>query len=61
MARPGLIYGPYVDFGISAFLIFLGLAVVGFDASLVIVFDTVTNVLTVASVYGYMKKPMKSL
>ncbi|ETW85694.1 hypothetical protein HETIRDRAFT_407618 [Heterobasidion irregulare TC 32-1] len=35
--RIGLVYGPYVDFGLM------------------------TNVLTVASVYGFMKKPMKSL
>ncbi|TFY83175.1 hypothetical protein EWM64_g839 [Hericium alpestre] len=35
--RIGLVYGPYVDFGLMA------------------------NVLTVASVYGFMKQPMKSL
>ncbi|KAI0306760.1 NAD-P-binding protein [Multifurca ochricompacta] len=35
--RIGLVYGPYIDFGLM------------------------TNVLTVAAVYGYMKKPMKSL
>ncbi|KAI0282177.1 NAD-P-binding protein [Russula aff. rugulosa BPL654] len=35
--RIGLVYGPYIDFGLM------------------------TNVMTVAAVYGYMKKPMKSL
>jgi len=37
IVRIGLVYGPYIDFGLMA------------------------NVLTVAAVYGYMKKPMKSL
>lgn len=37
IVRIGLIYGPYIDFGLMP------------------------NVLTVAAVYGYMKKPMKSL
>ncbi|KAH9001467.1 NAD-P-binding protein [Lactarius akahatsu] len=37
IVRIGLIYGPYIDFGLMS------------------------NVLTVAAVYGYMKKPMKSL
>jgi len=36
VVRIGLVYGPYIDFGLM------------------------TNVLTVAAVYGYMKKPMKS-
>lgn len=40
---------------------FFGLIVVDSDEFIVMGFDTVTNVLTVASVYGYMKKPMKSL
>jgi len=35
--RIGLVYGPYIDFGLM------------------------TNVLTVAAVYGHLKKPMKSL
>ncbi|KAI5124324.1 hypothetical protein M0805_008931 [Coniferiporia weirii] len=35
--RPGLVYGPYVDYGILA------------------------TTMTVASVYGYLKKPMKGL
>jgi len=37
VVRIGLVYGPYIDFGLM------------------------TTVMTVAAVYGYMKKPMKSL
>lgn len=53
IVRIGLVYGPYIDFGLSE--------CATTNHPRVLHGVAVTTVLTVAAVYGYMKKPMKSL
>ena len=53
IVRIGLVYGPYINQGMSKSI--------RFSRSGTFVTVLVATVLTVASVYGYMKRPMKSL
>lgn len=52
--RPGLVYGPYVEYGVRECL---SQSVCAFVIENLVVPST----LTVAAVYGYLKKPMKGL
>lgn len=60
VVRSAAVYGTYIDFGISTLLSSLYSVHEFVDGSRLLYF-TVNTVLTVASVYGYLKKPMKSL
>lgn len=52
--RIGFVYGPYVEFGLCEF-IFLTFSIIT-----KLTFSLDALVITVASIYGYMNKPMKT-
>jgi hypothetical protein len=52
--RIGFVYGPYVEFGLCEFTFLTFLTITR------LTFPTDALVITVASIYGYMNKPMKT-